>query len=67
MKQNANATREWKDAHPEVSFMQKDVECHCCHEVGHIATNCPKLAKKKEAKMSGFQAPLGERAEERIC
>ena len=50
-----------------MTFMQKEVECHCCHEVGHIATNCPKLAKKKEAKMNGFWAPLSERAEERIC
>ena len=50
-----------------MTFMQKEVECCHCHEVGHIATNCPKLAKKKEVKMNGFQAPLSERAEERIC
>ena len=28
-----------------VSFMQMGVECHCCHESGHVTTNCPKLAK----------------------
>ena len=47
-----------------MSFVQMDVECCCCHEHGHIAANCPKLAKKKEAKVSGFQAPLHSRAEE---
>ena len=35
-----------------VSFMQMGVECHCCCEHGHITTNCPKLARKKELKVN---------------
>ena len=51
------------------SFTQGEVECYYCHERGHIATNCPKLAKKKELKISGSQVDVSnvnERAQDRI-
>ena len=30
-----------------MSLVQAEVECYCCHEKGHIATNCPKLLAKR--------------------
>ena len=48
--QNDNQTR---------SMLQMEVQCHHCHEKGHIAMDCPKLkankAGKAEAKLSAAQ------------
>ena len=38
-----------------MSFAQTDVECYCCHDKGHITTNCPKLLAKKAEKKSEKQ------------